>query len=222
MPRVPAAERRTLLAAAALRVLAREGLAAVTTRAVVAEAGMKLASFHYAYDSRTELLRDLVAGVVAGERDGALAGLADVDLAGLAGAGQVDAAVVEDVVLGCLRGYLALVVADPGREQGMFELTQHALREPALDGLAGEQYAHYHALVAELLDELGARLGVGWDEDLADLARLVVALTDGLTLAWLADRDAAATERTARLAARAVAAHAVLTPAATLQPGAVR
>lgn len=213
MPRVPATERRTLLAAAALRVLAREGLAAVTTRAVVAEAGMKLASFHYVYDSRTELLRDLVAGVVAGERAGALAGLADVDLAGPAGSGRVDAGVVEDVVLGCLRGYLALVVADPGREQGMFELTQHALREPALDGLAGEQYAHYHALVAELLDELGARLGVTWDADLPDLARLVVALTDGLTLAWLADRDAAATERAALLAARAVAGHAVLAPA---------
>ncbi|GAA1904384.1 TetR/AcrR family transcriptional regulator [Lapillicoccus jejuensis] len=211
MPRVPATERRPLLAAAALRVLARDGLAAVTTRAVVAEAGMKLASFHYVYDSRTELLRDLVAGVVEGEREGALAGLADVDLAGLAE--RPDAAAVEEVLLGCLRGYLALVVADPGREQGMFELTQHALREPTLDGLAGEQYAHYHALVAELLDELGARLGVTWDADLADLARLVVALTDGLTLAWLADRDAEATERTARLAARAVAGHAVLAQA---------
>ena len=67
MTRIPAAERRAALAAAARTVIARDGLAAATTRAIVAEAGMPLASFHYAVASRDELLRDVVELVVADE-----------------------------------------------------------------------------------------------------------------------------------------------------------
>jgi hypothetical protein len=42
----------------------------------------------------------------------------------------------------------------------------------------------------------------------ADLARLMVTLTDGITLAWLADRDDAAAERALDLAADAIATFA--------------
>jgi AcrR family transcriptional regulator len=56
-------------------VIARDGLAAATTRAIVAEAGMPLASFHYAAPSRDELLRDVVELVVAEEDSAALAPL---------------------------------------------------------------------------------------------------------------------------------------------------
>jgi len=213
--RVPAARRRELLAAAAVRVLARGGLSAVTTRAVVAEAGMKLASFHYAYDSRTDLLRDLVAGVVAGERESARGGLLEAVVrrpvaAEAASHAEADRdADVTAVIHASLQAYLLLVAQEPGREQGMFELTQHALRDPALSGVARDQYAHYHAVAAELLDLLGDQLGLRWDAPVADLARLLVGLTDGLTLAWLADRDDEATDRTARLAAQMLAAHAL-------------
>ena len=55
----PAPERRASLARAARTVIARDGLAAATTRAIVAEAGMPLASFHYAVASRDELLREV-------------------------------------------------------------------------------------------------------------------------------------------------------------------
>ena len=55
MPRLAVAERREALIEAALRVTEREGLAGGTTRAIVAEAGMSLASFHYAFSSREEL-----------------------------------------------------------------------------------------------------------------------------------------------------------------------
>ena len=58
MPRLAVAERRAALVEAALRVMVRGGLAAGTTRAIVAEAGMSLASFHYAFSSRDELLRE--------------------------------------------------------------------------------------------------------------------------------------------------------------------
>ena len=76
MARMPATERRVALGHAALVVIARDGIHAATTRAIVAEAGMPLASFHYAVASREELLRDVVDLVVAGEGAATLTSLA--------------------------------------------------------------------------------------------------------------------------------------------------
>jgi AcrR family transcriptional regulator len=152
--------------------------------------------------SRDELLRDVVELVVAqeGEAAGALLG---------------DATDVPGALRDALGGYLDLVRRDPGREQAMFELTQHALRTPGLIDLPAEQYARYHAVAAALLDAGAERLGVRWAAPVADLARLLVGLTDGITLSWLAERDDEATERALDLAAVALAAFAVPTGSST-------
>jgi DNA-binding transcriptional regulator YbjK len=194
MSRIPATERRAALAHAALAVIARDGLAAATTRAIVAEAGMPLASFHYAVPSRDELLRDVVELVVAEEGNAALAPL-------LASAGSIREATVL-----AMTAYLELVKRDPGREQAMFELTQYALRTPGLDDLPAEQYARYHALAIELLEVATAQHRPTWRVPMPDLARLLVSFTDGLTLAWLADRDDSAAARSIELASTAIAA----------------
>ena len=57
MTRIPVVDRRTALVQAALRVVARDGVAAATTRRIVAEAGMPLASFHYVFASRDAFSR---------------------------------------------------------------------------------------------------------------------------------------------------------------------
>jgi len=194
--RMSASERRAALARAALVVVDRDGVHAATTRAIVAEAQMPLGSFHYAVPSRDELLRDVVELVVEGEGDAALAGL------------LVDAAGPRDAIRRALAAYLDHVRQAPGREQAMFELTQYALRSPELSDLPAEQYARYHALAAQVLSAAEAHLGIRWTIPVAELARLVVTVTDGVTLAWLADRDDAAAERTIDLAADALTAFA--------------
>ena len=196
MSRIPATERRDALAHAALAVISRDGLAAATTRAIVAEAGMPLASFHYAVASRDELLRDVVELVVAEEGVAALAPLL----------AQADS--IRDAARLALTGYLEFVRRDPGHEQAMFELTQYALRTPGLADLPAEQYARYHVLAIELLDAATAQLHADWSVPMPDLARLLVSFTDGLTLAWLADRDDAAAARSIELAAVAIAGFA--------------
>ena len=195
MTRIPAAERRAALARAALTVIARDGLAAATTRAIVAEAGMPLASFHYAVASRDELLRDVVELVVAGEGTAAATFLHE-------------ATTPREAIRLALRGYLDHVRSDPGNEQAMFELTQYALRTPHLADLPAEQYHRYHALAADLLEVGASLLHIEWSIPVPDLARLLVTLTDGLTLAWLADRDDAAAERSIEHAADAISAFA--------------
>jgi len=180
MPRLPAEARRAALVEAALRVMSRDGLAAGTTRAIVAEAGMSLASFHYAFGSRDELLRELVHRVVGSELSAATAEMAPGgDLAG------------------CLRaaaaGYLEHLQREPGAEQLMLELTLHALRDPALQPLAREQYRDYTAAAARLLEQAAALTGAQWRRPVPELARLLITLVDGATTTWLVDRDTAAT-----------------------------
>ena len=60
MPRMSAAERRTLLVEAAIKVMSREGVAHTTTRAIVAEAGMQIGVFHYCFRSKEELVLEVM------------------------------------------------------------------------------------------------------------------------------------------------------------------
>lgn len=199
MTRLSSHERRAALIRAAVRVIARDGLAAATTRAIVAEARMPLASFHYAFHSRDEMIRELVAFVVAGERLAILGSLRD-------------GADIRTAVRAGVQAYFDLVVSDPGREQAMFELLHYALRTPELDDLPRVQYGSYHTVVTEILEAGAAQTGVAWSIPVADLARLAVALTDGLTLSWLADRDEDAAVRLMDSMADALATFATATP----------
>ncbi|WP_440711166.1 TetR/AcrR family transcriptional regulator [Herbiconiux sp. YIM B11900] len=192
---MPVTERRSRLLAAAFDVIAVHGVAGATTRAVVEAAGMKLASFHYAFASREELLAELVAEVVDGQQ---------VVLEVTSGSGSSLEAVLE---LG-LRSYFAQVRADPLRERAMFELTQYSIRTPGMRELAARQYERYRSLAEESLAEAAQRTGAEWRRPLPDLAADLVVLTDGITLAWLADGDDERADRSIRFAARALAAEA--------------
>jgi len=112
--RVSSAQRRVELVHAALRVIERDGVQGATTRAIVAEADMPLASFHYAFRSRDELMRELIVFVVESEGTAAIATLSrgrDIRSAVRAG----------------LQAYFDTLTRDPNREQAMFELLHYAL-----------------------------------------------------------------------------------------------
>jgi AcrR family transcriptional regulator len=176
MPRIPAAERRVALVLAAVQVIGRGGVSAATTRAIVAEAGMSLASFHYAFTSHDELMAEVVRWVIAEER-GAI--LPD----------DVEAGSLEDVARAGLQRYFDLLRSDPEREQAVNELALYALRTPDMRHLARQQYEGYHALAAAALTFAAEHTGSEWTRPVDEVARLLVALTDGLTLSWLVDRD---------------------------------
>ena len=139
MPRIPASERRVALVLAAVQVIGRGGVSAATTRAIVAEAGMSLASFHYAFTSHDELMAEVVRWVIAEERGAILPE-------------GVEAGSLEDVARAGLQRYFELLRADPDREQAVNELALHALRTPGMQHLARQQYAGYHALAAAAPD----------------------------------------------------------------------
>lgn len=192
MPRIPADERRALLVQAALRVIAEHGVAGATTRAIVGEAGMSLASFHYAFRSHDEMMRELISYVVGAE--------ANAVFAVLRPGNDIETSLREG-----MHAFLDYVIADPSHEQVMQELVQYALRTPGLEHLAREQYDSYRGAVTEILVEGAAAAHVTWSLPVAEVARLVVTVTDGVTLAWLADRDATAARRVLDFAAASLA-----------------
>lgn len=192
MVRIAAADRRAALVQAALRVVAAKGVSAATTRAIVAEAGMSLASFHYAFASRDELMNELVAFVVGHEESAVLPA---PDARGS----------LRDVLRAGLQRYAELLRADPLREQAMLELTQHALRTAGMEHLARLQYERYYALAAAALVTAAEQTAHSWTQPVDEIARLLVVLTDGLTISWLVDRDDAAAASVMDFAADAVA-----------------
>lgn len=190
MIRTPVEERRKQLVAAALRVVAAKGLAAASTRAIVAEADMALASFHYAFDSRDQLLARLVTEVLESEEKAVLPR-------------HEQGRSLTELVRDSLRGYLAHLQADPTHEQAMLELTQYAIRSG--QPLAKRQYEHYTRIALTSLEVAAENTGHTWSVPLPTVAALLVSLTDGLTLTWLVSRDDEAAEALIDAAATAVA-----------------
>ncbi|WP_350349423.1 TetR family transcriptional regulator [Agromyces sp. G08B096] len=191
MTRIPAPERREALVEAALRVVSREGIARATTRRIVAEAGMSLASFHYAFDSRDELIDELIRTVVAREQQAVVPEL----LPGVS---------LRELLQTGIERYLAHLRSDPAHEQAMLELTQYALRDPERHPLALAQYARYTDLAVDALERAAAHSGATWRVPVDQVARVLVAFTDGLTITWLVDRDDEAARRVAAAAADAL------------------
>lgn len=196
MARVSATDRRRQLVEAAFRVIGAEGFAAATTRRICAEAGAPVAAFHYCFASKEELLVELTEATVAGLIEA-----------------QADGVLVRESVAGSLRAtlreYWATVEADPNREVVLTGLTQYALHEPALAGVAQRQYEAYHRTARVTLESLAAACGVTWRLPVEELARMLVVVTDGVVIAWLVDRDGAAARAALDAFAEALAGFAV-------------
>lgn len=205
-------ERRRELVDAAVRVIARDGVAGATTRAVVAEAGMALASLHYAFPSRDQLLEAVVAEVTDQERRAAEAGLlpapdpASAPDPGTAAAAGLAPPTLEGVLRDGLERYVDAVAADPDRERALLELALYAMRTHGQRAAVVGQYAVYRESARASLTAAARATGTRWTVPLDEAARALVMVTDGLTTAWLADRDTPAARRTARFAATALAA----------------
>ena len=193
MARMSSAERRAEILQAAFRVIAAHGVSAATTRAVVAEAGMSLASFHYAFNSRDEMMHELISHVVDNQTVAAAETLRP-------------GSDIRSTVRGALQAFFDVLVADPGREQVMFELMHFALRTPGLEQLPRRQYERYREAAAELLAAAEVSCTIRWTLPIEQIAAMVVTITDGITLAWLADRDFIAAAVVMDFAADSIAA----------------
>lgn len=155
-------ERRAAIVAAAGRVLIRDGVAALTHRAVAVEAGVPLGSTTYYFADRPELVRAAVTELLARERE-RRAGVAVPDGDPLRVAERLTALVIPP--------------AFPARSEValLYERLAGALRDPELALLLRADAGDLRVNVARLLVPIG----------LEERADMVASLLDGRVIQWL-------------------------------------
>jgi AcrR family transcriptional regulator len=200
--RISSVDRRLQIVRAALRVIAEQGVQGATTRAIVAEAGMSLASFHYAFDSRDEMMEELIAYVVEHQT---VAAFSTIKFG----------SDIRTTVRDGLQAFLETIIDDPSSEQVLFELMFFAMRTTTLDGLPSRQWSKYYGAATELLNAAAVNAGITWSRPIDEVARFLVAITDGLTVAWLANRNLDAATTVMDIAADSIAALAIPTSTRT-------
>jgi AcrR family transcriptional regulator len=165
-----------MLISAAARVMARDGIAQTTTRAITEEAGMPRGSFHYCFRSKDELLRELITIVVG-------------DMVQAARDAPADGGDLAQKLRTGMRALWGSVTEHPDEQLVLYELTTYALRDPATVELARWQYESYYRQATEYLTFVAEQEGIAWSLPMPTLARLLVTVIDGLSLNWLPDRD---------------------------------
>jgi AcrR family transcriptional regulator len=186
-------ERREQLIAAAVRVIARDGLRGVTTRRIADEAGAPLASIHYSFESKDDVIEAALERIIGAQTE-PIAAL--VDRSG-----------------GVARAIRTMVTSywAAARDLGMESLFTYGEDERARR-FALTQYSAYQQRVVAVLEETVAasreRLAVGVDQ----LARLLVLCADGLLTQYVVERDAARTEADVLALAEALIALAAPRP----------
>jgi AcrR family transcriptional regulator len=179
MARMPSAERRRQLTEAAIRAMARDGVARTTTRSIAAEADVSLSVFHYCFDSKEALVESVITT------------LTDHSVSVVKEAIR-PRTTLEDTVRAGFQAYWDHVRAHPDQHMLTYELTQYALRQPGFEHLARRQYELYEEAYARLIDDLCQGMDLRLAVPVPVLARYLAALTDGLTLNYLVLGDTAA------------------------------
>jgi AcrR family transcriptional regulator len=179
MARMPSADRRRQLTEAAIRAMARDGVAKTTTRAIAAEAGVSLSVFHYCFDSKQALVESVITTIT----DHYVTVVKEA---------LRPRATLEDTVRAGFQAYWDHVRARPDEHMLTYELTQYALRQPGFEHLARRQYEMYGEAYADLIEQLRAGRDLRLRVPVTVLARYLAAMTDGLTLNYLVLGDEAA------------------------------
>ncbi|MET9087819.1 TetR/AcrR family transcriptional regulator [Streptomyces sp. NPDC004237] len=179
MARMPSAQRREQLTEAAIRTMARDGVAKATTRAIAAEAGVSLSVFHYCFDSKQALIESVITT------------LTDHSVTVVREALRPRSTLEETVRAG-FEAYWDHVRDRPEEHMLTYELTQYALREPGCEHLARRQYELYGVAYTELIEQLRSSRDLELRVPVSVLARYLAAVTDGLTLNYLVLGDESA------------------------------
>lgn len=182
--RADTTDRRAAILAAAVRVLAREGIAEATTRKIAAEARINQATLLYYVGSKDELLMAVLREMMRLTAEAARTPLERL----IRDAAQFSP---RAAIRRSMRAFWEQVEAAPELQVMQYELTLYALRRPDSAWLAREQYNGYRAVVEELLREAYTRAGTRCAVPFDALARFIVGGLDGLILQFVSVRDTA-------------------------------
>ena len=172
-------DRRTKILEAAIRVLARDGIAQASTRKLAAEAGINQATLLYYVGSKDELLMAVLREMMRQTQEIAVAAATEHPLP------------LRETIASSIRAFWRHVEAQPEFQVMQYELTLYALRNPAAAWLAREQYSGYCEVVEAVLRDTCERQGTTCVVPYDALARFIVGGLDGLILQFVSDQNVA-------------------------------
>lgn len=199
MAHVPAAVRRTQIVEAAAAVIARDGVAGATTRRIAAEAKLSLATLHYVFKTKDDILAAVLESLIdhASQDNSTIA----AHLVTPAGAGPP---ALSEVIHHLVRTAWGLVCGDLVTQRVEYELTLYALRTPEAAHL-GRALRDYHlTAVEQIIRRTLEHTGQMSHIPPRDLAHLIYCAIDGVLLDYLVDPDADQADRSLAHLARAV------------------
>ncbi|WNZ06740.1 TetR/AcrR family transcriptional regulator [Streptomyces sp. 11x1] len=176
MAHVSAAERRPQLIKAAIELMAREGVAAGSTRAIAAELGVAQATVHYTFGTKEDLYRAVIQHLTQEM------------------VSQVRQAAPDDAGFEETMGVLASALWRTVRHQSssyqlLTELTMFALRSPHLREALETHNLGVLSVTSELVTDAAERAGRQLAQPASTVARFFLAGFDGLVLQHLTHPD---------------------------------
>lgn len=169
-------ERRAKIIAAAIEVLAREGIAETTTRKIAAQAQVNQAMLRYYFGSKDELLFAVLQEMMQVTKE-------------VAQRSTPRGKGLREMVQESFTGFWEYFEAHPDLQVMQYELTLYALRNPDSAWLARQQYDGYCTVVETLLEESFAATGQSSARSFAELARFIIGGLDGMILQFISNRD---------------------------------
>ncbi|MGX2993793.1 TetR/AcrR family transcriptional regulator [Streptomyces sp. JNUCC 64] len=186
MAHVTAAERRPQLIAAAIELMAREGVAAGSTRAIAAELGVAQATVHYTFGTKADLYRAVLE---------ALSG----ELVAGAQRAVARATSLEEALHATAESVWTHLGERPELNLVWFELVTFSLRSPELREMVERHYQDIADIATEALIETGRRTGRVYAAPPAELADFLVTGLDGVCTGCLVRGETVPGPQTRRL-----------------------
>lgn len=175
MPYVEASERTRQAIAAARVVMAREGVASTTMRAVAGEAGIPLGTLQYVFPAKEQLLKAVIEDVV------------DEIAVLLTDSLPTEGGLARAVRLG-MEAFWATLVVDQVQLQVMQgELLNYSLRKVGQEDLARWQYERYRSVLTGWCERAARAAGETTALPFDQLARVLLAGVDGLVLQYVCE-----------------------------------
>lgn len=176
LPRVPATDRREQLIDATILVMRRDGVPAVTMRAVAKEAHASLAAVHYCFENKNALL------------EAAIQRWLKVMITDAVNASTKDG--VRGYVRAMVGSYWTSFEETPEDILAQFELALWMVRGDETGSLASAIYPMYIAQFRSMLEKSLVLSGETCRWDVDRLARAILVVIDGCSLQYLSDRVA--------------------------------
>jgi AcrR family transcriptional regulator len=172
--RVPATERRQQLIEAAVQLMARDGVDGANLRAIAKEAGAPLASVHYCFTDKDELMREAVEHWLR-----SMVGSMAEEVPDQAGLRSAMKRIADD--------YWQALEDDPLNVLAQLELILWAMRGSDHEALARSIYARYEEVLGEIFTRALNSAGEQSSVQVGQLARAFVGIIDAASLQFLAD-----------------------------------